>query len=31
VKADDLSRLDKAFFDLNGYIALLFFASVWLA
>jgi 4-hydroxybenzoate polyprenyltransferase len=31
VKADDLSRLDKAFFDLNGYISLLFFASVWLA
>lgn len=31
VKPDDLSRIDKAFFDLNGYISLVFFAFVWLA
>jgi 4-hydroxybenzoate polyprenyltransferase len=31
VKPDDLSRLDKAFFDLNGYISLAFLASVWMA
>jgi 4-hydroxybenzoate polyprenyltransferase len=28
VKPDDLSRVDKAFFDLNGYISLVFFAAV---
>jgi 4-hydroxybenzoate polyprenyltransferase len=31
VKPDDLSRLDKAFFDLNGYISLTFLGAVWLA
>jgi len=34
VTADDLSRLDKAFFDLNGYVALVYFvcvaADVWI-
>ena len=28
VKADDLSRVNKAFFDLNGYISLVFLACV---
>lgn len=28
VKPDDLSRIDKAFFDLNGYVSLVFFAGV---
>ncbi len=28
VKPGDLSRIDKAFFDLNGYVSLLFFAGV---
>lgn len=31
VRPDDLSRLDKAFFDLNGYISLTFLGAVWLA
>ncbi len=31
VRPTDLSRINKAFFDLNGYISLLFFAAVWLA
>lgn len=31
VRPDDLSRLDKAFFDLNGYISLVFLGAVWLA
>lgn len=31
VKPGDLSKIDKAFFDLNGYVSLVFFASVWLA
>ncbi|TNE86387.1 MAG: 4-hydroxybenzoate octaprenyltransferase [Deltaproteobacteria bacterium] len=31
VRPDDLSRIDKAFFDLNGYISLAFFAFVALA
>jgi 4-hydroxybenzoate polyprenyltransferase len=28
VKPGDLSRIDKAFFDLNGYVSLVFFAAV---
>jgi len=28
VKPGDLSRIDKAFFDLNGYVSLVFFVSV---
>lgn len=28
VKPDDLSKIDKAFFDLNGYVSLLFFLCV---
>lgn len=28
VRPDDLSRIDKAFFDLNGYVSLLFFGFV---
>jgi 4-hydroxybenzoate polyprenyltransferase len=28
VRPGDLSRIDKAFFDLNGYVSLLFFAGV---
>lgn len=28
VRPDDLSRVDRAFFDLNGYVSLLFFAFV---
>lgn len=28
VRPDDLSRIDKAFFDLNGYVSLLFLAFV---
>lgn len=28
VSPTDLSRIDKAFFDLNGYVSLLFFAAV---
>ena len=28
VRPDDLSRIDKAFFDLNGYVSLAFFAFV---
>jgi 4-hydroxybenzoate polyprenyltransferase len=31
VRPGDLSRIDKAFFDLNGYVSLLFFVFVWLA
>ena len=30
VRPGDLSKIDKAFFDLNGYVSLLFFAAVWL-
>ncbi len=30
VRPDDLSRIDKAFFDLNGYVSLLFLGSVLL-
>ena len=30
VRPDDLSRIDKAFFDLNGYVSLLFLAFVFL-
>jgi len=26
VRADDLSRVDKAFFDINGYVSAGFFA-----
>jgi 4-hydroxybenzoate polyprenyltransferase len=28
VKPGDLSRIDKAFFDLNGYVSLVFLAAV---
>jgi 4-hydroxybenzoate polyprenyltransferase len=31
VRPGDLSRIDKAFFDLNGYVSLVFFAAVLLA
>jgi 4-hydroxybenzoate polyprenyltransferase len=31
VRPDDLSRIDKAFFDLNGYVSLLFLVFVVLA
>lgn len=31
VSADDLSRVDKAFFDLNGYVSLAFFGTVLVA
>ena len=31
VKPGDLSRIDKAFFDLNGYVSLVFFGAVLLA
>ena len=31
VKPGDLSRIDKAFFDLNGYVSLLFLGAVLLA
>ena len=31
VRPDDLSRIDKAFFDLNGYVSLLFLLFVFLA
>lgn len=31
VRPGDLSRLDKAFFDLNGYVSLLFFGATLLA
>ena len=31
VRPDDLSKINKAFFDLNGYISLLFFGAVLLA
>jgi 4-hydroxybenzoate polyprenyltransferase len=31
VRPDDLSRVDKAFFDLNGYVSLVFFACVAVA
>ena len=31
VRPDDLSRIDKAFFDLNGYVSLLFLAFVALS
>ncbi len=31
VRPDDLSRVDKAFFDLNGYVGLVFLAFVGLA
>jgi 4-hydroxybenzoate polyprenyltransferase len=30
VRPGDLSRIDKAFFDLNGYVSLLFFGAVLL-
>jgi 4-hydroxybenzoate polyprenyltransferase len=30
VRPNDLSRIDKAFFDLNGYVSLLFFGFVYL-
>lgn len=30
VRPSDLSRINKAFFDLNGYVSLLFLAFVWL-
>ena len=28
VRPNDLSRIDKAFFDLNGYVSLLFLGAV---
>ena len=28
VRPGDLSKIDKAFFDLNGYVSLVFFAAV---
>jgi len=31
VKPNDLSRVNKAFFDLNGYISLVFLVCVWFA
>jgi 4-hydroxybenzoate polyprenyltransferase len=31
VRPDDLSRIDKAFFDLNGYVSLVFLLFVFLA
>ena len=31
VKPSDLSRINKAFFDLNGYVSIVFFFAVWLA
>jgi 4-hydroxybenzoate polyprenyltransferase len=31
VKPGDLSKIDKAFFDLNGYVSLVFFGAVLLA
>jgi 4-hydroxybenzoate polyprenyltransferase len=31
VTPSDLSRINKAFFDLNGYVSLLFFAFVWMS
>jgi 4-hydroxybenzoate polyprenyltransferase len=31
VRPDDLSRVDKAFFDLNGYVSLAFFGTVLVA
>lgn len=31
VKPSDFSRVNKAFFDLNGYVSLLFFFAVWFA
>lgn len=31
VRPNDISKIDKAFFDLNGYVSLLFFAAVLLA
>ncbi len=31
VKPGDLSKIDKAFFDLNGYVSLVFFAAVLLS
>jgi 4-hydroxybenzoate polyprenyltransferase len=31
VKPDDFSRVNKAFFDLNGYVSVLFFFAVWFA
>lgn len=31
VSADDLSRIDRAFFELNGFVSLAFLAAVWLA
>lgn len=31
VRPGDLSRIDKAFFDLNGYVSLVFFVAVLLA
>ncbi len=31
VRPNDLSRIDKAFFDLNGYVSLIFFGAVLVA
>jgi 4-hydroxybenzoate polyprenyltransferase len=31
VTPSDLSRINKAFFDLNGYVSVVFFACVWLS
>jgi 4-hydroxybenzoate polyprenyltransferase len=31
IRPDDLSRVDKAFFDLNGYVSLAFFGTVLVA
>jgi len=31
VKPDDLSRIDAAFFTVNGWIGVLYFATVWIA
>jgi 4-hydroxybenzoate polyprenyltransferase len=31
VRPDDLSRIDKAFFDLNGFVSLAFLGAVWLS
>ena len=30
VRPDDLSRIDKAFFDLNGWISIAYFAAMLL-
>ncbi len=31
VTPSDLSRINKAFFDLNGYVSIVFFMAVWLS